>query len=131
MAVPVRRHRGGGLQERPVRAPTPLSPLVEFDELLNQMSGLLESTVGATPAAAWTPLADVSKSEDAFHIEIGPGRGPRQPRRPARPWTPPLDRVVPKKHGKAVPDFSDTACDLRKRWSGRQDLNLRPLDPQE
>ncbi|WP_328835207.1 Hsp20/alpha crystallin family protein [Streptomyces europaeiscabiei] len=44
--------------------------MVEFDELLNQMSGLLESTVGATPAVAWTPLADVSESEDAFHIEI-------------------------------------------------------------
>ncbi|MFF2437486.1 Hsp20/alpha crystallin family protein [Streptomyces sp. NPDC058107] len=70
MAMPVRRHRGGDLQERPVWAPTPLNPLVEFDELLNQMSGLLESTVGATPAAAWTPLADVSESEDAFHIEI-------------------------------------------------------------
>lgn len=34
------------------------------------MSGLLESTVGAAPAVAWTPLADVSESEDAFHIEI-------------------------------------------------------------
>ncbi|MGW7427638.1 Hsp20/alpha crystallin family protein [Streptomyces sp. NPDC054813] len=34
------------------------------------MSCLLESTVGATPAAAWTPLADVSESEDAFRIEI-------------------------------------------------------------
>ncbi|MFF7970146.1 Hsp20 family protein [Streptomyces sp. NPDC007905] len=71
MATPVRRHRGGGMQERPVVwAHTPLNPLVEFDELLNQMSGLLESTVGAAPAAAWTPLADVSESEDAFHIEI-------------------------------------------------------------
>lgn len=70
MSMPVRRHRGGGLQERPVWAPTPVNPLAEFDELLNQMSGLLESAVGAAPAAAWTPLADVSESEDAFHIEI-------------------------------------------------------------
>ncbi|MFE9172924.1 Hsp20/alpha crystallin family protein [Streptomyces kebangsaanensis] len=70
MAMPVRRHRGGGLQERPVWVPTPVNPLVEFDELLSQMSGLLESAVGAAPAAAWTPLADVSESEDAFHIEI-------------------------------------------------------------
>ncbi|WP_458248400.1 Hsp20/alpha crystallin family protein [Streptomyces sp. MAI_2237] len=70
MAMPVRRHRGGGLQERPVWTSTPGNPLIEFDELLNQMSGLLESTVGAAPAAAWTPLADVSESEDAFHIEI-------------------------------------------------------------
>ncbi len=49
MAVAVRRHRGGDLQERPVWAPTPLSPLVKVDELLNQMSGLLESAAGATP----------------------------------------------------------------------------------
>lgn len=35
VAVPVRWHRGGGLQERPVWAPTPLSRLVEVDELLN------------------------------------------------------------------------------------------------
>jgi hypothetical protein len=49
VAVPVRRHRGGGLPERPVWAPTPLSRLVEADELLNQMSGLLESAAGATP----------------------------------------------------------------------------------
>ncbi|MCX4578541.1 hypothetical protein [Streptomyces sp. NBC_01571] len=34
------------------------------------MSGLLESAVGATPAGAWTPLADVPESEDAFHTEI-------------------------------------------------------------
>jgi hypothetical protein len=34
------------------------------------MSGLLESTVGgAAPAVAWTPLADVTESDDAFHIE--------------------------------------------------------------
>ncbi|MEU6807887.1 Hsp20/alpha crystallin family protein [Streptomyces sp. NPDC046831] len=70
MTMPVRRHRGGGMQERPVWVPTPANPLVEFDELLNQMSGLLESTVGAAPTAAWTPLADVTESEDAFHIEI-------------------------------------------------------------
>ncbi|MGW7043258.1 Hsp20/alpha crystallin family protein [Streptomyces avermitilis] len=70
MAMPVRRHRGGGLRERPLWAPTPLSPLAEFDELLNQMSGPLESTAGAAPAGAWTPLADVSESEDAFHIGI-------------------------------------------------------------
>ncbi|MFE4171885.1 site-specific integrase [Streptomyces sp. NPDC056909] len=46
---------------------------------------------------------------------------PHQPRSPARPRTPPLDHAratgphpVPGKDGKAVPDFSDTACDLRK-----------------
>lgn len=26
--------------------------------------------VGATPAGAWTPFADVPESEDAFHLEI-------------------------------------------------------------
>ncbi|WP_372509473.1 tyrosine-type recombinase/integrase [Streptomyces humicola] len=29
-----------------------------------------------------------------------------------------------------LPELEKTASDLRKRWSGRQDLNLRPLDPQ-
>ena len=33
--------------------------------------------------------------------------------------------------GKGRPHLSvETASDLRKRWSGRQDLNLRPLDLQ-
>ncbi|MFE9172901.1 Hsp20/alpha crystallin family protein [Streptomyces kebangsaanensis] len=32
---------------------------------------LLESTVGgAAPAAAWTPLADVTETDDAFEVEI-------------------------------------------------------------
>lgn len=39
-------------------------------------------------------------------------------------------QLVPKNSEKAAPDYSDTACDLRKHKSGRQDLNLRPLDPQ-
>lgn len=35
------------------------------------MSGLIESTVGGVaPAVAWTPLADVTESDDAFHVEI-------------------------------------------------------------
>lgn len=35
------------------------------------MSGLIESTVGgAAPAVAWTPLADVTESDDSFRIEI-------------------------------------------------------------
>jgi hypothetical protein len=29
-----------------------------------------------------------------------------------------------------LPSSTEAASDLRKRWSGRQDLNLRPLDPQ-
>ncbi|MFK4098506.1 Hsp20/alpha crystallin family protein [Streptomyces sp. NPDC019531] len=69
MTTPVRRHPGGRLQERPVGWAR--NPLAEFDELLNSMSGLLESTVGsAAPVTAWTPSADVTESDDAFHVEI-------------------------------------------------------------
>ncbi|MBZ3906790.1 Hsp20/alpha crystallin family protein [Streptomyces sp. NPDC051773] len=69
MATPVRRHRGGAMQDRPLGWAR--NPLTEFDQLLGEMSGLIESTVGGTaPAVAWTPLADVTESDDAFHIEI-------------------------------------------------------------
>ncbi|GAA2230462.1 hypothetical protein GCM10010232_15980 [Streptomyces amakusaensis] len=51
-------------------------------------------------------------------------------RRRQAAWSPTDPQPVPRNDGKAVPDYSDTASDLRKRWSGRQDLNLRPLDPQ-
>ncbi|KPI23750.1 heat shock protein Hsp20 [Actinobacteria bacterium OV320] len=69
MATPVRRHRGGAVQDRPLGWAR--NPLTEFDQLLSEMSGLMESTVGgAAPAVAWTPLADVTESAEAFHIEI-------------------------------------------------------------
>ncbi|MFC5214161.1 Hsp20/alpha crystallin family protein [Streptomyces coerulescens] len=69
MTTPVRRHRGGAMQGSPVGWAR--NPLTEFDQLLSEMSGLMESTVGATaPAVAWTPLADVTESDDAFHVEI-------------------------------------------------------------
>lgn len=69
MATPVRRHRGGAVQDRPIGWAR--NPLTEFDQLLSEMSGLMESTVGgAAPAVAWTPLADVTESAEAFHIEI-------------------------------------------------------------
>ncbi|MGW5479363.1 Hsp20/alpha crystallin family protein [Streptomyces sp. NPDC004008] len=69
MTTPVRRHPGGRIQERPIGWAS--NPLAEFDELLNNMSGLLESTVGsAAPVAAWIPSADVTESDDAFHVEI-------------------------------------------------------------
>ncbi|GAA3828429.1 Hsp20/alpha crystallin family protein [Streptomyces phyllanthi] len=69
MATPARRHPRGALQERPVGWAR--NPLVEFDDLLNQMSGLLESTVGgAAPVVAWTPSADVTESDDAFQVEL-------------------------------------------------------------
>lgn len=69
MATPVRRHRGGAMQDRPVGWAR--NPLTEFDQLLAEMSGLMESTVGgAAPAVAWTPLAEVTEADDAFHVEI-------------------------------------------------------------
>ena len=69
MTTPVRRHRGGAMQSSPVGWAR--NPLTEFDQLLSEMSGLIESTVGGTaPAVAWTPLADVTESDDAFHVEI-------------------------------------------------------------
>ncbi|MFJ5533380.1 Hsp20/alpha crystallin family protein [Streptomyces sp. NPDC093261] len=68
MATPVRRHGGGAIQGRPVGWAR--NPLTEFDQLLGEMSGLLESTVGTAAPAAWAPLADVTESDDAFHVEI-------------------------------------------------------------
>ncbi|MGY6024872.1 Hsp20/alpha crystallin family protein [Streptomyces spinosirectus] len=69
MTTPVRRHRGGVMQDRPVGWAR--NPMTEFDQLLSEMSGLIESTVGsAAPAVVWTPMADVTESDDAFHVEI-------------------------------------------------------------
>ncbi|MBD9731036.1 Hsp20/alpha crystallin family protein [Streptomyces sp. NPDC012461] len=69
MATPVRHHRGAATQARPLGWAR--NPLTEFDQLLSEMSGLIESTVGgAATAVAWTPLADVTESDDAFHVEI-------------------------------------------------------------
>ncbi|MEU5270600.1 Hsp20/alpha crystallin family protein [Streptomyces hygroscopicus] len=73
MSTPARRQqqRGQGAMERPrVWA---RNPLAEFDDLLNQMGGLLESTVGgaAIPGlATWTPPADVSEDDEAYHVEL-------------------------------------------------------------
>ncbi len=69
MATPVLHHRGAVTPAGPLGWAR--NPLTEFDQLLNEMSGLIESTVGGTaPAVAWTPLADVTESDDAFHVEI-------------------------------------------------------------
>ncbi len=69
MTMPVRHRRGAAVQARPVGWAR--NPLTEFDQLLSEMSGLIESTVGgAATAVAWTPLADVTESDDAFHVEI-------------------------------------------------------------
>ncbi|WP_416069841.1 tyrosine-type recombinase/integrase [Streptomyces sp. AK02-01A] len=77
-------------------------------------------------------MTQITNAGNTLTAHLNPVRAPSPspsspPQDPARPAGP---QPVPKKHGKAAPDFSDTACDLRKRWSGRQDLNLRPLDPQ-
>ncbi|WP_055489240.1 Hsp20/alpha crystallin family protein [Streptomyces sp. TP-A0356] len=70
MTLPVRRNRPSTTSDRPIGWTSP-NPLAEFDDLLNQMSGLLESTVGTVaPAVAWTPLADVMEEDDAYRIEI-------------------------------------------------------------
>lgn len=64
--TPVRRHHGGTMQDRPLGWAR--NPLTEFDQLLTEMSGLIESTLGgAAPAAACTPRADVTESDGAFH----------------------------------------------------------------
>ncbi|KFG04306.1 heat-shock protein [Streptomyces scabiei] len=69
MTTPVRHQRGAAMQARPLGWAR--NPLTEFDQLLSEMSGLIESTVGgATTAVAWTPSADVAESDDAFRVEI-------------------------------------------------------------
>ena len=74
MTLPVRRGSQAPLAER--RAPGwATGPLAEFDDLFSRMSTLLESTVGGTlaPVTAgmtWSPLADVSETDDAYQIEV-------------------------------------------------------------
>ncbi|MGV9452533.1 Hsp20/alpha crystallin family protein [Streptomyces sp. NPDC003635] len=69
MNAPVRHQRGAAIQARPLGLAR--NPLTEFDQLLSEMSGLMESTLGsAATAVAWTPLADVTESDDAFRVEI-------------------------------------------------------------
>jgi HSP20 family protein len=72
MTTPVvRRRRPTGAMERPLGW---RNPLAEFDELLTQMGGLLESTVGtAAPTAAmavWTPPTDITETDEAYLIEL-------------------------------------------------------------
>ncbi|WP_275561790.1 Hsp20/alpha crystallin family protein [Streptomyces sp. 5-6(2022)] len=73
MSTPARRHqqqRQSALERPRVWA---RNPLAEFDDLLNQMGGLLESTVGgaAMPGVAtWTPAADVTEADEAYHVEL-------------------------------------------------------------
>jgi HSP20 family protein len=74
MTLPVRRGTPGRLAER--RFPGwARDPLAEFDDLSGRIGSLLESTVGGTltpvtEGMAWSPLADVSETDDAYLIEI-------------------------------------------------------------
>ncbi|MBA2947569.1 Hsp20/alpha crystallin family protein [Streptomyces himalayensis] len=74
MTLPVRRGTPGRLAER--RFPGwARDPLAEFDDLFGRIGSLLESTVGGTltpvtEGMAWSPLADVSETDDAYLIEI-------------------------------------------------------------
>ncbi|GAA2902458.1 MULTISPECIES: Hsp20/alpha crystallin family protein [unclassified Streptomyces] len=73
MALPVRR--GGPLAER--RFPGwGTDPLAEFNDLIGRMGTLLESTMGGAMGsmtegmAAWSPLADLSETDDAYLVEV-------------------------------------------------------------
>jgi HSP20 family protein len=72
MTAPVRQNRTPGTQEH--QFGWSRNPLAEFDELISQMGGLLESTVGNVAPraglAVWTPLADVSETDDAYRVEL-------------------------------------------------------------
>lgn len=50
--------------------PAQWTPFSEFEELYDRMGRLLESTIGETSQLeAWTPLADVSETEDSYIVE--------------------------------------------------------------
>ncbi|MEU5273991.1 Hsp20/alpha crystallin family protein [Streptomyces hygroscopicus] len=72
MTLPVRR--GGPLAER--RLPGwGTDPLTEFNDLFGRMGTLLESTMGGamgpmTQGMAWSPLADLSETDDAYLVEV-------------------------------------------------------------
>lgn len=73
MTLPMRRQRSAGLPTE--RMPGWRDPLSEFDDLFNRIGHLLESTVGGGLAAvaegaAWSPLADVSETDEAYTVEI-------------------------------------------------------------
>ncbi|MGE5827991.1 MAG: Hsp20/alpha crystallin family protein [Micromonosporaceae bacterium] len=59
-----------------LRAPSLLGrwdPLRELDDLHDRMSHLIASAFGPgqmLPTAAWTPLADVSETDDAYLVEV-------------------------------------------------------------
>jgi HSP20 family protein len=70
MVMPPRSHHSGGTTERHLGWAR--NPLTAFDELLTQMSGLLESMRRAAPRPQprGPPLADVTETDDAFEVGI-------------------------------------------------------------
>ncbi|MFF4763988.1 Hsp20/alpha crystallin family protein [Streptomyces sp. NPDC001292] len=72
MTLPVRR--GTSLTQRRFPAWS-TDPLAEFNDLFGRMGTLLESTMGGatapmTEGMAWSPLADLSETDDAYLIEV-------------------------------------------------------------
>ena len=69
MTLPVRRSSAPG-------TPARWDPFREFEDLYQQMGQLWESALvpaaarGALGAAAWSPLADLSETDDAYLVEV-------------------------------------------------------------
>lgn len=70
MALPVVHRRPGRLMERPFPSLGWGEPTAaEFDDLFERMSRFL-GAVGAEPSAgAWSPLADLHETDDAYVVE--------------------------------------------------------------
>jgi HSP20 family protein len=74
MTLPVRRGTSGGLAQR--RFPGwGADPLAEFNDLFGRLGNLMESTFGGSVApmaegTAWSPLADIEETDDAYLIEV-------------------------------------------------------------
>lgn len=70
MSAPARRRTDGPTQRW--LSTWGRNPIAEFDELLNQMGGLFDTTIGLPPrsGAVWTPPADVTETDEAFHVEV-------------------------------------------------------------
>jgi HSP20 family protein len=70
MTLPVRRSAA----LRPAGDGARIDPLRELEQLQEHMTQLMTAVLGADPFAvgngAWTPLADVTESDDAYLVEI-------------------------------------------------------------